>query len=86
MMLRLIANVVLRAFRSTPKRGGVVYVTQQEIDAEMNAVAQGLGLTLGEALQRLDRGELEGTTAELRLRMLRYLRRPQDEVPPRAAA
>lgn len=65
---------------------GVVYLTEQEIAAEMETVARELGLSVTGAFQRLDAGELDGTSAELRLRMLRYLRNPDAEIRPRAAA
>ncbi len=85
-MLRSLIETLMRLSRAARKGRGVVYMTEQELEAEMARVAQELGVSLDEALKKLDRGELDGTTAEVRLRMLRYLRHPEDEIRPRAAA
>ncbi len=82
----LLAEMLSRLFGPSRRGGGVVYVTEQELDAEMASVARELGMSVNEALGKLDCGELDGTSAELRLRMLRYLRDPEKEIPSRVAA
>ncbi len=85
-MPKLLAEMLDRLLRGSRTRGGVVYLTAQELDAELETIARELGLSASEALQKLDAGQLDGTSAELRLRMLRYLRHPEQEVPARVAA
>jgi hypothetical protein len=63
-----------------------VYLTPEQVEAELETAARQLGLTVRDALQKLDRGELEGTSAELKLRMLRYLLRPEEEISSHVAA
>ncbi len=82
----LLAEMLSRLFGPSRRGTGVVYVTEPELDAELDFVACELGMSVTDALRKLDAGELDGTSAELRLRMLRYLRDPWQEVPPRAAA
>ena len=75
-----------RLFRHANGRSGVVYVSERDLSEELAAVARELGLSTDEAFAKLDRGELDGTSAELRLRTLRYLKSAKAEISPRVAA
>jgi hypothetical protein len=85
-MAKRLAEMLSRLFRSSRRGAGVVYVTEQDLDRELEVVAHELGVSAADAMRKLDAGELDGTSAELRLRMLRYLRHPEQEIPARAAA
>lgn len=53
--------------------GNVVVHTRAGIEARVDAVARDLGVDRKAAFRMLDRGELRGTVAEMRLAPLRFL-------------
>jgi hypothetical protein len=53
--------------------GNVVEYTRAGIEARADAVARDLGVNRETAFRMLDRGELRGTVAEMRLAPLRFL-------------
>lgn len=53
--------------------GNVVEYTRAEVEAKVDDVARDLGVSRAVAFRMLDRGELRGTVAEMRLAPLRFL-------------
>ena len=54
-------------------KGNVVMHTRAGIEARADAVARDLGVDRKAAFKMLDRGQLRGTVAEMRLAPLRFL-------------